>query len=653
MAVYTYTPPHTPSSYTMNTTLPPLPIEILSTWSTWRPPKLETPLTPPHSTLTQRRVVQPVHQYQQSLPPIAHLDRQLSRLSPITPPQDNTSQWHTYGPPDLKLPPVLNHVPQPPQEIPSQECPPLEADEYMPGSRSSSPAPTHATALDWFTPSAQRSSQFIAEKTCEMVCYLWFSTLSQTSSPKRSRHPQHPPSYYPELNADTAYLQFAVSPSFVRFMQKVLETTQVSQSVIVLSLHYIYRLKLRNRFTNGQAGSEYRVAIASLMLANKFVDDNTYTNKTWSEVSGIELSEVNRMEREFLMGIDFDLYVDYPTYESWLNLLKGLVMAKEKDSRHYYRSRSQLRSRVRLAGSRPSQASSRHRVAAHRARSSSPTRTAVSYPFQTPPRAPAPQESCQYLTPPRSGSKRSASDAFSPTSASFPPIKPLKRPMGLSLEIPELVHSSASSSASSISPMEPLQSFSKLSIASSPNHVQPTTSATCSPAWQQVRQDQVPQTLVSAYRVDDKRQYTTPQNLYFYALAGSPMNAEDGDRPRKAHLRYHQPPPPIAPVPQYPHQHAIPLVVQSACASPHDHHMNLPPVPVLPHYTDNVWHRPQHIVQAPSQAYPHQQHMQPAVDTSVPAAPFANAGPPGVEFYNNNVSQRTSPEYYWARGRRS
>ena len=39
------------------------------------------------------------------------------------------------------------------------------------------------------------------------------------------------------------------------------------------------------------------------------------------------------MEREFLLGVDFNLYVDKPTYEAWLNLLKGLVWAKERDCR--------------------------------------------------------------------------------------------------------------------------------------------------------------------------------------------------------------------------------------------------------------------------------------------------------------------------------
>lgn len=117
-----------------------------------------------------------------------------------------------------------------------------------------------------------------------MVCYLWFSnTLGahKSSSPHRVRAstrrllPSHSPSDPPLglSDASTAALQFQPSPQFVHFMQKLLQTTQVSQSVIVLSLHYIYRLKEENHFTNGQAGSEFRVAVVALMMANKFVDE--------------------------------------------------------------------------------------------------------------------------------------------------------------------------------------------------------------------------------------------------------------------------------------------------------------------------------------------------------------------------------------------
>ena len=59
------------------------------------------------------------------------------------------------------------------------------------------------------------------------------------------------------------------------------------------------------------------------MLANKILDDHTYTNKTWSEVAGLPLSVLNQSEREFLQGLDYNLYVDKKNYERWEELLKA------------------------------------------------------------------------------------------------------------------------------------------------------------------------------------------------------------------------------------------------------------------------------------------------------------------------------------------
>ncbi|KAF8487753.1 hypothetical protein JB92DRAFT_2758843 [Gautieria morchelliformis] len=52
-------------------------------------------------------------------------------------------------------------------------------------------------------------------------------------------------------------------------------------------------------------------------------------NKTWSDVSGIQLNEINKTECEFLLGVGFRLYVSTETYKAWVNLLKGLV-SKER-----------------------------------------------------------------------------------------------------------------------------------------------------------------------------------------------------------------------------------------------------------------------------------------------------------------------------------
>lgn len=162
----------------------------------------------------------------------------------------------------------------------AQQMPPpdAEVDSEMEDSYTYPEPSQHAA--DWVTDYQKLSAHFIAEKTCEMVCYLWFSSSlrpGMSGSPSRTRrhraasHGRSP--VQPLSSASTATLQFYASPEFVAFMQKLLETTQVSQSVIVLSLHYIYRLKERNDFAVPKPGSEFRVAVCALMLANKFVDE--------------------------------------------------------------------------------------------------------------------------------------------------------------------------------------------------------------------------------------------------------------------------------------------------------------------------------------------------------------------------------------------
>ncbi|KAF9007846.1 cyclin-domain-containing protein [Cyathus striatus] len=583
----------------MNATLPSLRNDILSSLSTWRhhPSKPEHPLTPPMtSTFHTRSPIQPQPKYstRMTLPPIAQLERHLSAMPPLTPPDE-------VPPSSSRLPPILDSKPSIPEDAPH--------------------------LVDWLDVSRTQSAHFIAEKTCEMICYLCSSTST---------------------------LQLIATPTFVQFMQKLLETTQVSQSVIVLSLHYIYRLKERNRFTPAQSGSEFRIAVAALMMANKFLDDNTYTNKTWSEVSGIDLDEINRMEREFLMGVDFNLYVDKSTYESWLNLLKGLVMAKERDSRQFRRSRGLVRS-SRLTNAHASAGPS------SRPRSTSPPcrSTTYSYPPSAISHASSANPEVSSPTPTRSGSKRSAAAAFSPTTATFSQI-PYKRPAAISLQIPEVGPNITG--PHSHSPLESLQSFAKMSLAS-PHAPRPSSHSSHRPATNWTAgptRNIVPETLVTPYSLDEDRRTAVPQNLYFYSLAYN--------RTRKARLRYHQPQPPSAPyVPQPPPV----TVVQSASTSPHDLHINVTSHG-LPHFHDNVWARPpvassySYNPPAPQplqQPHPQrQQQQQPSMpgyspqgfsESPVPAAPFANAGPPGVHFYPTPV--QTSSSVYphnWSRSRR-
>ncbi|KAL8857523.1 MAG: hypothetical protein Q9178_005851 [Gyalolechia marmorata] len=104
---------------------------------------------------------------------------------------------------------------------------------------------------------------------------------------------------------------------FRKWVVSILSTTQVSQNVILLALMFIYRLKKLNPGVKGKLGSEFRLFTVALMLGNKFLDDNTYTNKTWAEVSGISVQEIHIMEVEFLSNMRYTLYASEVEWKNW------------------------------------------------------------------------------------------------------------------------------------------------------------------------------------------------------------------------------------------------------------------------------------------------------------------------------------------------
>lgn len=107
----------------------------------------------------------------------------------------------------------------------------------------------------------------------------------------------------------------------MKWVTTILATTQVAQNVVILALLFIYRLKKATPSVKGNPGSEYRLLTVALMLGNKFLDDNTYTNKTWAEVSGISVQEVHIMEVEFLSNMRYSLFTSKEKWDEWHILL--------------------------------------------------------------------------------------------------------------------------------------------------------------------------------------------------------------------------------------------------------------------------------------------------------------------------------------------
>jgi hypothetical protein len=86
---------------------------------------------------------------------------------------------------------------------------------------------------------------------------------------------------------------------------------------LVVALVYIDKL-INNEVINGISfHNVHRLIAIALMISTKFFDDVPYSNKSWSQIVGIPLRELNSTEVHFLQALNFDLGTDLQTMYNW------------------------------------------------------------------------------------------------------------------------------------------------------------------------------------------------------------------------------------------------------------------------------------------------------------------------------------------------
>ncbi|KAI4251697.1 MAG: hypothetical protein LQ352_004703 [Teloschistes flavicans] len=105
----------------------------------------------------------------------------------------------------------------------------------------------------------------------------------------------------------------SVAPAFRKYVLQILSSTRLPSSTILLGLHYLATrmslLSAKGRYPT--AGRQiYHMLTTALLLGSKFLDDNTFQNRSWSEVSNIPVKELNELELDWLVTINWNMHVD-------------------------------------------------------------------------------------------------------------------------------------------------------------------------------------------------------------------------------------------------------------------------------------------------------------------------------------------------------
>lgn len=114
------------------------------------------------------------------------------------------------------------------------------------------------------------------------VCWCTFGMLSQNRSPTKE---------------------------FESVLVSILHATRLPKSTMVIALEY-----LNQRFSNTQSRhlpelEIFLKLVIALILANKFNDDNTFTNRSWCGATGLSIELLNSEEAAWLKAVDWHLNV--------------------------------------------------------------------------------------------------------------------------------------------------------------------------------------------------------------------------------------------------------------------------------------------------------------------------------------------------------
>uniref|UniRef100_M4BY71 Cyclin n=1 Tax=Hyaloperonospora arabidopsidis (strain Emoy2) TaxID=559515 RepID=M4BY71_HYAAE len=104
------------------------------------------------------------------------------------------------------------------------------------------------------------------------------------------------------------------------YLLRIHKYASCSPECFVLALVYVDRLHQLQGFVLTEL-NVHRVVITSIVLAAKFFDDHYFNNAYYAKVGGVPCPEMNELEVEYLLLINFSLHVNSETYARYYNEL--------------------------------------------------------------------------------------------------------------------------------------------------------------------------------------------------------------------------------------------------------------------------------------------------------------------------------------------
>ena len=129
-------------------------------------------------------------------------------------------------------------------------------------------------------------------------------------------------SNYPELDNKTYSSKFNTrKPPIIKlesYLNRIIKLAEIDETTLIYSLILIDGLCEKNNI-HLTILNYHKILFISIVVSIKFLEDNFYTNEFYAKIGGMKLEELNRLEIEFLLMIDFRVFVSQEYFNYYRN----------------------------------------------------------------------------------------------------------------------------------------------------------------------------------------------------------------------------------------------------------------------------------------------------------------------------------------------
>ena len=113
------------------------------------------------------------------------------------------------------------------------------------------------------------------------------------------------------------------SISLKDYLIRLINYSKINESTIIIVLIYIDRITKLNHFLLTYSNI-HKLILAAFILSIKYNEDTYYSMSIYAKIGGVTLSELNKLEFEYIKLIGFDLFIQQKLYDKYYNDLMSL-----------------------------------------------------------------------------------------------------------------------------------------------------------------------------------------------------------------------------------------------------------------------------------------------------------------------------------------